>query len=638
MRLFIALTTLGLLLQVRFTLAASDLRIVALTGAPAIGADEPFVTFDQRAINDRGDVAFIGLVNDEQLTGNAQVDLSVILGADMGVWIDEFGQQQRNVLITNSEGSATPRILTVQALDMNSQGQLAVRVLQDDGLAVWSDHDGSMVRVAANGDRLPDLDSGLYWPRGNQLGAKFAMLETSQVMIGDRQGHVWLTAPGGHEFYRIGTDIPPGMEKSAIGPYARNSFDEPAINSHGDYVLCDRFSNDTSTPDSMWIRTDQSLELVARLEELIPDDSTGATFRDFQRVVLDSAADLAFLGRLNDPSGEDAFGIFLRSDDNLRMIAHTSRPLPGVGGSTIVTEPTFWLHGAIALSDNSAQLAFRAVHKGGDDSGETSQGIWRYDGEFLHKVVVVGDFANGPYRDHMFASVGEPVINEYGQLVFAATLNDGTESLTGVWGTTASGQLHEILHAGDVIEVAPGDLRVVRRVDNFQDLGLSESSAFNNRGEVLLHVSFEDFSQAIIVSRAIALGNIAGNDLNGDGVLDIQDIDHLTRLIHNGMAPASFDRNNDQVVDSLDLSAYLIDAFDSAIGDSTLDGRFSSDDLLAVFAPGNMKTPLTATRAGPRVIGMGTTTATQPIWSLPFRPASTSRGKRLPYPNRPHSH
>ena len=76
-----------------------------------------------------------------------------------------------------------------------------------------------------------------------------------------------------------------------------------------------------------------------------------------------------------------------------------------------------------------------------------------------------------------------------------------------------------------------------------------------------------------------------GNDLNGDGVLDVHDIDHLSRLIYSGTAPPDLDQNHDQVVDRLDLSTYLAEAFDSAIGDSTLDGRFTSDDLLTFREP-----------------------------------------------------
>ena len=93
---------------IRSTFAASDLRIVALTGTPAIGAEEPFAAFSQTTINDRGDVAFIGLVNDEQLTGEADADLSVIFGAGMGVWIDELGQQQRNLLMTSAKEAERP--------------------------------------------------------------------------------------------------------------------------------------------------------------------------------------------------------------------------------------------------------------------------------------------------------------------------------------------------------------------------------------------------------------------------------------------------------------------------------------------------------------------------------------------------
>ena len=85
MRLLIVLITLGALTLIRSTFAASDLRIVALTGTPAIGAEEPFAAFGQTTINDRGDVAFIGLVNDEQLTGEADADLSVILWRRYGV-------------------------------------------------------------------------------------------------------------------------------------------------------------------------------------------------------------------------------------------------------------------------------------------------------------------------------------------------------------------------------------------------------------------------------------------------------------------------------------------------------------------------------------------------------------------------
>ncbi|MCA9148564.1 MAG: PEP-CTERM sorting domain-containing protein [Planctomycetales bacterium] len=73
-------------------------------------------------------------------------------------------------------------------------------------------------------------------------------------------------------------------------------------------------------------------------------------------------------------------------------------------------------------------------------------------------------------------------------------------------------------------------------------------------------------------------------DVNGDGTIDLQDINDLLALLRAGDVKA--DANGDQAVDTSDISAYLATEFNSYIGDSNLDGQFGSSDLVTVFVAG----------------------------------------------------
>ena len=75
-------------------------------------------------------------------------------------------------------------------------------------------------------------------------------------------------------------------------------------------------------------------------------------------------------------------------------------------------------------------------------------------------------------------------------------------------------------------------------------------------------------------------------DFNGNGELDVEDIDLLTAASASQANEASFDLTGDGKVDSADVSFWVNDLKNTWAGDSNLDGEFSSSDFVVVFSAG----------------------------------------------------
>ncbi|MEZ6117523.1 MAG: PEP-CTERM sorting domain-containing protein [Pirellulaceae bacterium] len=89
-------------------------------------------------------------------------------------------------------------------------------------------------------------------------------------------------------------------------------------------------------------------------------------------------------------------------------------------------------------------------------------------------------------------------------------------------------------------------------------------------------------------------GGVPG-DFNGNGMLDAEDIDGLTIASAAGSTDALFDLNDDGNVNSGDVTVWIKDLYNSWIGDSNLDGEFSSRDFVAVFTAGKFEQDVDAT-------------------------------------------
>ena len=72
-------------------------------------------------------------------------------------------------------------------------------------------------------------------------------------------------------------------------------------------------------------------------------------------------------------------------------------------------------------------------------------------------------------------------------------------------------------------------------------------------------------------------------DLNGDELVNAQDVDHLCAQIAGN---ADFDLNGDGSTNSGDFEFYIVDLLQTVEGDANLDGVFDSTDFVTVFRAG----------------------------------------------------
>ena len=100
-------------------------------------------------------------------------------------------------------------------------------------------------------------------------------------------------------------------------------------------------------------------------------------------------------------------------------------------------------------------------------------------------------------------------------------------------------------------------------------------------------------SEAEIAEIISGIPDVDG-DFDGDGDCDADDIDALAAAITAGNMDAAFDVNGDGSVNAADRTSLITDLKNTYIGDSNLDGEFSSADFVAVFGAAKYETDLPA--------------------------------------------
>jgi len=85
-------------------------------------------------------------------------------------------------------------------------------------------------------------------------------------------------------------------------------------------------------------------------------------------------------------------------------------------------------------------------------------------------------------------------------------------------------------------------------------------------------------------------GESLAGDFDGNGALELADIDALTAASAAGANDPAYDVNADNLVNGGDVNVWVKDLKNSWIGDSDLNGEFNSGDFVAVFAAGKYET------------------------------------------------
>jgi hypothetical protein len=115
----------------------------------------------------------------------------------------------------------------------------------------------------------------------------------------------------------------------------------------------------------------------------------------------------------------------------------------------------------------------------------------------------------------------------------------------------------------------------------------------SHRTELLIHTGPEGVLQATIDSWSLKWVPGAGlGDFNGNGVLDGEDVDILSKEIRSGQNVLEFDLNSDETVDNADRDLWVLRLRNTYYGDSNLDGEFSSRDLVEIFQSGGYEDEL----------------------------------------------
>ena len=84
----------------------------------------------------------------------------------------------------------------------------------------------------------------------------------------------------------------------------------------------------------------------------------------------------------------------------------------------------------------------------------------------------------------------------------------------------------------------------------------------------------------------IQISAVKPGDVNGDGILSVDDLDQLTRAVRQHLTASVYDINNNGRVDGFDRLAWLTDIKQTVFGDADLDGVFDSNDMVQVFVAG----------------------------------------------------
>lgn len=286
----------------------------------------------------------------------------------------------------------------------------------------------------------------------------------------------------------------------------------PQFNDLGDVAFRARLDGpgtDDSNRFGLWAQRSGTLELVARGGQSAPGTTAGTNFLNFLEPRFNNHAAVAFRATLSGAgvTAQNDKGVWLDLPDSPHLVARAGDVAPESAGANFAdfSRPLVNGNNAVAFS---ARLAGPSVN------GTNDSGAWVEDAGMLQLIARESDAAPG--LDAIFGETLEVyAMNAIGQTILESTLMGAMvtpENDHALWVYDQSGDLRLVLREGDVVEVEPGDLRVVSGygLTPFRSGGQDgNKEILNDAGQLVLTLAFTDGSSGVFITTVPEPGPLA---------------------------------------------------------------------------------------------------------------------------------
>ncbi len=506
-----------------------DVQKIALLSEPAPltnGDQATFDTFWSRAINNDGEVAFIG-----------RLDSSV--GNRYGIWATENGVLKERVRSgqpapgADPDGMAFFNSFVSNSLALNDHGAVGYlgSTSQPSSNGYWISSPADTVPIAVKGMPVIGDDwtysSAFYVPGLNnqgQMAFNGGIQETGS--FNSRTG-IFIVTSASLDPVALEGEAAPGTSGD-FGPIIRTN---APVNDAGQTATAVGILDPVSgqhIATGIYAGNSQSLNLLALTGANAPGtNAVYHTIAGSANMPLNSAGDTVFTARLQGgdatPQNEHAMWRSRNGAAEL-LVRQGDTAIAGVDG---LADVTFGVNFGTtrAIIDDTGQVVFSATLVGPGITPANQYSLWSARGGELTLLVQAGTVAPGTADVFSSSAVSGFSTNRLGQVAFLGTAGGNS----GIWAQDPSGALRLIVRSGDTIEVEPGVLRTITALEILMpSSGLAPSSGsdgrarfFNDAGQILFGATLDNGQKGLFVS------DLAGYymaDFDRDGDVDGDDL------------------------------------------------------------------------------------------------------------------
>jgi hypothetical protein len=368
----------------------------------------------------------------------------------------------------------------------------------------------SLQRVVTSGDAVPGANPPTQFitvdnPLPGRPDELFFSAQVRRPGPRDRN-EVWRHTPGGLEPIISEASRLPEM---ALDEIFDSSFLHDA-NASGAVVMETSLRNPQPVLESVYVlaQPGENLVQVAREGDVAPGASQ-ATFKDVRRLVINAENSVAFIGSLAGPGvgASNDTGLWLKPPgEPLNLLLREGSAAIAVPGAKFAD-----FHLAPGSRDISMargnKVFFQSQLTGVDPS--IGDSLWTIDGSgTLELIARAGNQVPDAPPGTLFTAFTSFAMNNAGRIAFQGSFS-GAMGGSGIWAQDLHGALRLLVQLGDVIALDDGAGATPRTVVSLDFLGSDQSrnrqTAFNDRGELAFWAFFDDGTQGLFVSSAVAV-------------------------------------------------------------------------------------------------------------------------------------